>query len=346
MGATVSHGRRPWLVFSVAAAAVAWIGAWMILRDAAPFTNDKAWAALLAGFGIGDAPGTDVAIVWELRVPRLLVAIFAGASLALAGAIMQAVFRNPLASPDIMGTQAGSALGAVIAIALGFASSSVLALPLFAFIGAIAVSSFVYAAAAGRGGSSVTGILLAGMAMNALVGALTAFCVSMYFREYDRSREILQWLMGGLDNSDMSNALIVGAGLLLFSLATVPFVRDMDLLTLRDESAESLGVTVKALRVILLFVACGVTATAVSSTGGIAFVGLVVPHMLRLLVGPSHRRLLPCAAAGGALIMVVADGVCQLTRVEVELRIGVVTAMLGAPFFLYLLARHRRGYSL
>jgi len=128
--------------------------------------------------------------------------------------------------------------------------------------------------------------------------------------------------------------------------ALVPFVRDMDLLTLKDESASSLGVNVSRLRKVLLAIACGITATAVSSTGGIVFVGLVVPHMVRLLVGPAHRALVPCAAVGGGLILLLADGVVQASPEQANLRIGVVTAVLGAPFFLYLLARHRRGYAL
>ncbi len=305
--------------------------------------------AIAYGVGIGadSVPVGHVAIVFDVRLPRILVAVFAGAALALAGTVMQAVFRNPLASPDVMGTHAGSALGAVLAIGLGLASHSVLAAPALAFLGAIAVSAVVYLAAAGRGGASVTGILLAGMAMNALVGAATVFVVSLFwYGDYTRSGAVLQWLLGGLDLATMQRAAIVAGGLVLFGAALVPFLRDLDLLTLRDESAGSLGVNVARLRQGLLVIACGITATTVSCTGGIVFVGLVVPHMVRLLVGPAHRALAPCAAAGGALILLLADAICQLAPSALDLRAGVVTAGLGAPFFLYLLARHRRGYAL
>ena len=291
-------------------------------------------------------PQNHVSIVFDIRMPRILVALLAGMSLAAAGTVMQAVFRNPLASPEIMGTAAGSALGAVFAIWLGLATVDAIYLPTFAFLGAIGVSSIVYLAASGRGGVTVTGILLAGMAMNSLAGAGTAFVVSSAFSSWERSTEIMHWLIGGLDKATWQSVWIMATGLGAFSLVLLPFLRDMDLLTLQEESAESLGVRVRILRQVLLVVACGLTATAVSSTGGIVFVGLVVPHMARLMVGPSHRGLLPCAAIAGALLLVVSDMVCQIVLSDEELRIGIVTAGLGAPFFLLLLARHRRGYAL
>ncbi len=337
---------RTFVALAGAALLVAAVALW--LRPSAGFGWDRVLRGLAGGFGVEDAASPiDVAVLFELRLPRILTAIFAGASLAVAGTVMQAVFRNPLASPDVMGTQAGAALGAVIAIALGIASEWALAAPAGAFLGAGLVSAIVFVAAAGPGGVTVTGVLLAGMALNSLVGAATAFVVSVFHHgDFTRSGELLQWLMGGLENSTLQAAAIVGGGLLVFGSATLPFWRDLDVLTLEDDSAASLGIDIVRLRIVLLVLACGVTATAVSSTGGIAFVGLVVPHMARLLVGPAHRALIPSAAVGGALILLLADCVVQWFGVEVNLRIGVVTATLGAPFFLYLLARHRRGYAL
>jgi len=297
------------------------------------------------GRGLGMVDGAAEKSQWillELRLPRLLVALFAGASLAVAGVMMQAVFRNPLASPEVMGTAAGAALGAVLAIVSGFATASTLAAPSAAFVAAGVVSVIVYVAAAGPGGVSVTGLLLAGIAMNTLVGALIAFVVALFFRNTEIAGPVLFWLMGGLETQPMQNAWIVGGGLLVFGVAAVPFLRDMDLLTLKDESAESLGVDVGRLRQILLVLACGLTASAVACTGGIVFVGLVVPHLVRLLIGPAHRGLLPCAAVTGALVLVLADCVVKLFP-GAQLRLGVVTSLIGAPFFLHLLSRYRRG---
>jgi iron complex transport system permease protein len=330
----------------------------LFLAVAVPVTLAASALALMqgpAGLGVGDVlrglvwavglHGGDPQNAWivvEIRLPRVLVALLAGASLAIAGAIMQAVFRNPLASPEIMGTSAGAALGAVLAIAGGLAATSSLATPAAAFAGAGVVSVLVYLAAAGPGGLSVTGLLLAGIAMNTLVGALTAFVIALFSRHAEITGPVLFWLMGGLETQTMQNAAIVGGGVVVFGLGALPFVRDMDLLTLRDESAASLGVDVGLVRQLLLLVACGLTATAVSCTGGIVFVGLVVPHMVRLLVGPAHRGLLPCAAVTGALVLVGADAVVKLLP-QAQLRLGVVTSLIGAPFFLHLLVRHRRG---
>ena len=337
---------RPGVFMALGAIATVATMIYLLLRGTGGLGIDEVFAAIATGAGWSDsAPPNHVAILYDVRLPRVLVALFAGGSLAVAGTVMQAVFRNPLASPEIMGTAAGSALGAVIAIALGLASASVLAAPAFAFLAAGVVSFFVYAVAAGRGGATVTSILLAGMAMNSLIGAATAFVVTLFFGSWDKSSEILHWLMGGLDKSTMDSAWVVIVGAVGFVLALVPFLRDMDLLTLEDAGAKSLGVEVVRLRKLLLGIACGITATAVSCTGGIVFVGLVVPHMVRLAVGPAHRALLPCAAVAGGLILLIADGVCQAWT-EVNLRIGVVTAVLGAPFFLFLLRRHQRGLSL
>lgn len=297
------------------------------------------------GRELGLVGGADEKAQWilvELRLPRLLVALFAGASLAMAGVIMQAVFRNPLASPEVMGTAAGAAFGAVLAIVSGLAAASTLAAPAAAFAGAGAVSLMVYVAAAGPGGVSVTGLLLAGIAMNTLIGALIAFVIALFFRNTEIAGPVLFWLMGGLETQTMQNAGIVGGGLLVFGVTALPFLRDMDLLTLKDESAESLGINVGRLRQILLFLACGLTASAVSCTGGIVFVGLVVPHLVRLSIGPAHRRLLPGAAITGALVLVLADCVVKLFP-GAQLRLGVVTSLIGAPFFLHLLQRYRRG---
>ncbi|MCC6672018.1 MAG: iron ABC transporter permease [Planctomycetes bacterium] len=281
--------------------------------------------------------------VWVVRMPRLVTALAAGASFALAGAVMQAVFRNPLASPEVMGTTAGAALGAVLVIASGLAFATAVAVPAGAFVAAVLVSVLVFVVASAGGSTTLTAILLAGVAMNALLGAATAFVTSMFYGNFALSGPILFWLMGGLDSRLPVHAWTTLCGFLGFAALLAPFVRDMDLLTLEEEGAAALGVDVARLRKVLLVAACGMTATAVACVGGVAFVGLVVPHLVRLLVGPAHRVLLPCAALAGALLLAGADLVCRVVETEQELRVGIVTSALGAPFFLVLLARHRRG---
>ncbi len=285
-------------------------------------------------------------MITSIRLPRLLVAIFAGASLSVAGAVMQAVFRNPLASPEIIGTTAGSSLGGALAIVLGVAAFSIYAVPLVSFIVALSVTLLVFSLAGAGGKFSVTSLLLAGIAMNTLVGSITAFVVTLSFGTYNASTDVVFWLMGGLDARTFQHVLITGGGLVLFGGALMPFLRDMDVLTLKEESAASLGLDVARVRQVLLLLACGLTAATVANTGGITFIGLVVPHMGRLLVGPSHRGLLPCVAVLGALVLVLSDYVCKLAPPDFNLRLGVVTSMLGAPFFLVLLVRHRQGKAL
>jgi len=317
--------------------------AWSLSRGTPNLSLAETWEALLAHWGRGQVEGNRALIVGGLRLPRMLVALLAGASLALAGTTMQAVFKNPLASPEVMGTMMGAALGSVIAIVAGWSGRFVLATPICALVAAAVVSLVVWMVAAGPGGVSVTAILLAGVAMNSLLGAGVAFVTQAISANPYRSGEVLFWLMGGLESKSYSHAAIVGGGLLVFGIAIVPFVRELDLLTLRDDGAASLGVNVALVRNTMLLSACGLTATTVANTGGIAFVGLVVPHFVRMIVGPAHRALLPCAAVGGALVLIVADGICRVLVTDVDLKLGVVTSALGAPFFLMLLWKHRRG---
>ena len=253
---------------------------------------------------------------------------------------------NPLGSPDNIGTAAGAAFGAALAIVFHVAGVSVFATPLAALLGATAVTGLVFVLAGSHGRFSVANLLLAGIALNTLFGALTSFVVTLSFDNYTASSQVLFWLMGGLDNRNWEHAWITAGGFVLFALLIWPRARELDLLTLRDDSAHSLGVDAPRARRSLVWCACGLTATTVANSGGIAFVGLIVPHLARLLVGPSHRLLLPTAALLGAILMVVSDLGCRIAPASWNLRLGVVTAIAGAPYFLYLLARQRRGVPL
>lgn len=290
---------------------------------------------------------TDQLIVEVLRVPRVLIAVFAGAALAIAGTVMQAVFRNPLASPEILGTAQGAALGATIAIANGWILAGVFAMPSSAIVGALLVTVLVYFIAGGPRGFSVSSLLLAGVAMNTLVGGLIAFYISkLSGDQWGQGSQILYWLMGDFEKATGADAVSVGVGLAVFAVVLIPFLRDLDVMTLHDEGARALGVNVHVVRSILLVVACGLTAVTVAFVGGIAFVGLVVPHMARMVVGPTHRGLVPCSAVLGAFLLVGSEWVCRVPLAGSGLRVGVVMSLIGAPFFLYLLFRLRKGRQL
>tara|TARA_R110002096_G_scaffold71981_18_gene171695 strand:- start:2238 stop:3266 length:1029 start_codon:yes stop_codon:yes gene_type:complete len=293
-----------------------------------------------------DVHPADRFVFGAVRTPRMLVAAFGGAALALAGTVMQASFRNPLASPDIIGTAAGAAFGGALAIVFKLADASVFATPIAALIGAVGVTWLVFVLAGSHGRFSVANLLLAGIALNTLFGAITSFVVTLSFDNYTASSRVLFWLMGGLDARNWEHAWITAGGFALFSLMVWPRARELDLLTLRDDSAHSLGVDAPRARRSLVWCACGLTATTVANSGGIAFVGLIVPHLARLLVGPAHRLLLPTAALLGAILMVVSDLGCRVSPASWNLRLGVVTAIAGAPYFLFLLSRQRRGVPL
>lgn len=338
------HSRRLVLLLSLAMPLAALL--YLVFAREGPGLSE--FLRLLAG-GLqandGDAV-LDRFVFTDIRLPRLLVAAFGGASLAIAGAVMQACFRNPLASPDLVGTAAGAAFGGALAIVFDLAALAVVVVPAMSLLGAVAVTSLVFVLAGSHGRFSVAGLLLAGVALNTLVGALTAFVVTFTFSNYSASSQVLFWLMGGLEGRTWEHASITAGGFLLFAAFVLPKVQKLDLLTLRDDSAHSLGLDAQRTRRVLLWLACGLTATTVSNTGGIAFVGLVVPHLARLLVGPGHAALLPVSALLGALLLVGSDLVCRLAPPDANLRLGVVTAILGAPYFLFLLARHRRGEAL
>jgi len=326
------------LALGVLAAALVYLG---VAREEPGFGVMLRWLASCCGGEPVDP--LHAYTLLQIRLPRLLVAACGGAALALAGAVMQATFRNPLASPDLVGTAAGAAFGGALAIVTGLAALGVAAAPACALAGALVVTAAMFGLAHAHGRFAIATLLLAGIALNTLVGALTSFVVTFTFDNYTASSRVLFWLMGGLEGRTWEHAGITAAGCVVFALLANARRRDLDVLTLHDDVAHSLGVATHATRRWLVVCACGLTATTVCNTGGIVFVGLVVPHLARLLVGPSHRVLLPAAALLGALLLVVSDQACRLAPPDWNLRLGVVTALLGTPYFLWLLARHRRG---
>ena len=294
---------------------------------------------LEALFGRGDELARTV--VWDFRLPRTLVGLAAGAALAASGTVMQAFFRNPLADPGLLGVSSGGALGAVAVLALGpslgLAAASLWTLPVASVVGAFAATGAVMMLA--ERGASTERLLLSGVALNALLGAGTSFLLTITAGHFEVNAQILFWLMGGLENRSWEHVWMGVPVIALGCALLLPLGRGLNLLSLGEQSAQSLGVDVHRLRGKLIVLATVLTALATATGGIIGFVGLVVPHVLRLVWGPDHRRLLPAAMLGGGTFLLACDLVTRLF--PIGLRLGVVTAVVGGPFFLWLLRRPR-----
>jgi iron complex transport system permease protein len=290
-------------------------------------------AVLRAVAGRGDE--LNRTILWDLRLPRTLVGIAVGAGLAASGVTMQSYFRNPLASPGLLGVSAGGALGAVAVLALG-GLGTLLAVPVAAIAGAFLATGAVMVLA--RRGAGPEHLLLSGVALNAFFGAGTSFLLALSAGKFEVSGQILFWLMGGIENRTWEHVAIGLPGILLGCALLLPLGRAMNLLSLGETSAQSLGVDVRRLRWQLIVLSTVLTALATAVGGVVGFVGLLVPHLLRLAFGPDHRRLLPLSMVGGAALVLLCD--LPTRFVPGGLRLGVMTALIGGPFLLWMLRRN------
>lgn len=281
-------------------------------------------------------------VVLHIRLPRVLVAALVGGGLALSGAVMQALFRNALADPGILGVSSGGALGAVIALSFGLASQHIFFLPATAFAGSLMAVTSVYLLASQKEALPWSALLLAGLAVSALLSALTSLLLSLT-RNIFLLRDTLFWLMGGLDGRGWEHLRIIVIPICLGGLLLLNFSRELNILiSSGEESAKTLGIDTKRLTQIALVLTSIITGAAVAVSGVIGFVGLMVPHIMRLLIGPDHRVLLPGSFLGGAIFLIWADYLTRALFPLEEVRLGVVTALMGVPFFLYLLNRERR----
>ncbi|AVZ74391.1 ABC transporter permease [Streptomyces lunaelactis] len=290
--------------------------------------------------GEAPRPGTNDLIVWQLRVPRALLAAIVGAGLGLVGTAVQALVRNPLADPYLLGISNGASLGAVAAIVLGAGAGGVLGLGLSgaAFAGALATFGLVWAIARRGGGFSPLRLVLAGVGIGQFLSGFTSYLV-LQAGDEQQTQSVLFWLMGSLSGASWDllavPAIAVPAGLLLLQARA----RALNAVMMGDETAAGLGVDVTRLRRELFVLTSVLTGILVAVSGAIAFVGLMVPHACRLIVGGDHRRLLPVSALFGALLLVVVDIICRTAMDNQELPVGVVTSLIGAPALLYLLDR-------
>ena len=290
-------------------------------------------AALVSGQG-----GAVVLVMQEIRLPRALLGLMTGAALGLSGAAMQGYLRNPLAEPGLIGVSASAALGAVLALQTGLAGLFALALPLSALAGAGVAVLLILGLAGPRGGALA--LILAGVAISALAAALTSLVLNLSPNPF-AAMEIVYWMMGSLADRSMDHVWLAAPFMVLGLAMLLSLGRSFDALTLGEDAAASMGVNLARLRLVLIGGTALAVGASVSVAGSIGFVGLVVPHVLRPLVGAQPSRLLPASALGGAAVVLAADIAVRLIAPDQDLKLGVLTALIGAPFFLHLIWRLR-----
>jgi iron complex transport system permease protein len=300
--------------------------------------------SVLRAVGIQNAwaPSDDIveATLWVVRFPRIVMGLAVGAALAVAGAVMQAIFGNPLAEPGVVGVSSGAALGASAAIVFGITALGSWSIALFAFAGGLLATLLVYFVSRANGRTEVVTLLLTGIAINAFAGAGLAF---LLFVGNTASREqVVFWQLGSLNGSLWSEALVVGVVTVAGLIVALLLARRYDLLSLGERNARHLGVNVEALRIGSIVLVALLTGVAVAFCGIIAFVGLVIPHLIRMIIGPAHRYLIVASAVGGGALLTFADLLARTLVGGADLPIGMLTSLIGGPFFFFLLWRQRK----
>ncbi|GIH10359.1 ABC transporter permease [Rhizocola hellebori] len=296
---------------------------------------------ILFGTGLGEpAAAGQSAVLLQIRAPRVALCALTGACLAVSGAALQGVFRNPLADPGIIGVTSGAAVGAAASIVIGLSTFGGATAGLAAFAGGLAAAAVGYFAARHQGRTEVVTLVLTGVAVSAIAGA--AVGVFIYLADDNELRTLIFWTMGSLGTATWPGVKAVAPLLILSTVALPFFARGLNALVLGEREARHLGFHPERLRIGVIVLAALGTGAAVSLTGAIGFVGLVIPHLIRLIAGPDHRLLLPASAIGGAALLLAADLISRTAVAPAEMPVGVITALIGGPFFLLLLIRSRR----
>ena len=294
------------------------------------------------GIGSGDVthPNGEAAL-WSIRFPRVVMALLVGAALASAGALMQGVFGNPLADPGVVGVSSGAALAACTVIVFGWSFLGSWTVAAFAFVGGLLTTLLVYFVSRSGGRTEVVTLVLTGVAVNAMCGAGIAFLT--FLGDQQAREQIVFWQLGSLNGTRWQYVAVVAPLVVVGTVGVLLLARRLDLLSLGERSARHLGVDVERLRIVSVVLVALLTAAAVAFCGIIAFVGLVVPHLVRMVVGPGHRVLLPVSALGGAVLLLAADLVARTAVAYADLPIGMLTALVGGPFFFWLIRKTRRS---
>lgn len=321
----------PILILLLAASAIA-----SLCLGAAPIPLRALWEAAT---GSGDS--ITALVLWEIRLPRLILALLAGGSLGLAGAAMQGLLRNPLVEPGLLGVSAGAALGAVVAFYSGAAALFALALPFAGMFGAALAVALVLLAARRTG--SIQSLILAGVAITAVCGAMTSLALNLSPNPY-AALEIVFWLLGSVADRTRDHVVLVAPLVVVGSVLLLQSGGALRAMSLGEETAQSLGYSIKRARLQIILGTALAVGAVVSVCGAIGFVGLIVPHLMRPWVKGDPARLLPLSALGGALLLLWADMAVRLLPTNQELKLGVITSLLGAPLFLLLMLRSRRNY--
>ena len=300
-------------------------------------------AALFPFFRFEEVTDLQKVVVLQLRIPRIIMAVITGASLGVAGAVMQGMLRNPIVSPYTLGISNGAAFGAAVAIAMGVGVLPIRSYLIIAnaFVFSLITILVVYGISRLRGASTET-LILAGVAIGSLFAALIS--ALRYFSDDDELREITFWLMGGLNTVRYEYIFILVPVVVVLTSLCVKFSWDLNVLSAGEDVAKSIGIDVKRIRVLVLMCSSLLTGSVIAFTGVIGFIGLVAPHMCRIIIGNDHRFLIPSSGLMGALVLLVADTVCRTVIQPAEIPVGILTSVIGVPFFLYLLIRKKRRW--
>ena len=337
---------RKYALMAVLFAAALLFAALSVRLGVTDIDSGKILKVILSELGFLPTDGAGVsaherAIVWHIRIPRTLTGAFVGASLALSGAMLQGLFRNPMASPVVVGVSTGGALGATSAIALGLGAASLWAVPLSAFAGALVTVLLVSLVASHKGHTPLGALILCGMAMNSIAGALTTLVLSYSVSDFEIARQILFWLMGSLTNRTWEHVILIAPFFAASAIAAAFFGRELNLMMAGEESAMALGVNTAQTKAWILVIAAAAAGASVAVSGVVGFVGLLVPHIVRMLAGPDHRRLLRLSMMAGAVFVMGMDLLARTLSPAGEIRLGVLSASIGGPFFLYLIVKNR-----
>jgi iron complex transport system permease protein len=290
---------------------------------------------------IEDLNPQDIVIISQIRLPRIFLSIFVGIALASAGVIFQGLFRNPMADPFVIGVSAGAAFGATIGLVFitGVGLLGISTTTIFALLGALATTFLVYSISSARGKVSVTTLLLSGIALSAMLSSMTSFI--MIFRTHDLTK-VVYWIMGSLRAASWYKFNILAPMVVVLIIISGFYMRDLNIISLGDERAAQLGVQTDRVKKILLIMASLIAALAVSISGIIGFVGLITPHILRLIVGPDHKILYPTSAVAGGIVLLMSDTLARTILMPREIPVGIITSIVGVPFFLYLLVKSKK----
>lgn len=280
-------------------------------------------------------------IIMSIRFPRIVLAAMVGGILSVVGVVFQAIFKNPMADPYVMGVSAGAAFGATLGIVFGLGVSflGMGVISMMAFVGALSTMLIVYVLANGRGRVSTTAILLAGVVMNAILSSLVSFIMMMYHNEIDK---IVTWTMGSFNAASWDYVKLLAVPMLLGIAYLLSISRELNALMIGEDEAKNTGVHVEAIKRNALIIASLLMAFSVSVSGIIGFVGLIVPHLLRMIFGYDHKILLPVSFFGGAAFMLICDTFARSAMNNMEIPVGIITSLIGGPFFLILLNQHKK----